>query len=318
MSASAAGFPPDLPAAVFVVLHTTTRPSALPEILARAGPLSVAAAADGGVIQGGHLYVAPAGHHSLVSRQHMHVVAGPRENGFRPAIDPLFRSESRAYGPRAIGVILSGMLDDGTAGLLSIKRHGGLAVVQDPDEAVAPSMPRSAIAYVDVDYMVSMAKMGPLLGRLARELGRRKEDMIVDAEPAFGDPGSLDGEGGKADMPTRFTCPECHGVLSELHEGTFLRFRYQIGHQYSPQSALALQATATPRALSSALTSVNERGLLLRRLAREADERHDHLASRRFEARAREAEARENEMRGWIGATDASMEGDDSVADEPA
>jgi two-component system, chemotaxis family, protein-glutamate methylesterase/glutaminase len=149
-----AGLPSDLAAAVFIVLHTTNRPSLLPSLLARVCPLPVVAVADGGAIQVGNVYVAPAGHHLLVSPGHMHVVEGSRENGFRPAIDPLFRSASRAYGPRAIGVILSGMLDDGTAGLLAIKAHGGLAIVQDPDEAIAPSMPRSALAYVEVDYTV--------------------------------------------------------------------------------------------------------------------------------------------------------------------
>jgi two-component system chemotaxis response regulator CheB len=147
---------------VFVVLHTTNRPSSLAEILDRVCPLPVVAAEDGGAIQAGSVYVAPGGHHLLVSPEHMHVVEGPRENGFRPAIDPLFRSASRAYGPRAIGVVLSGMLDDGTAGLPAIKAHGSLAVVQDPEEAVAPSMPRSALAYVAVDYTVSYAKCNPL------------------------------------------------------------------------------------------------------------------------------------------------------------
>jgi len=315
----ASGLPPDLPAAVFVVLHTTAQPSVLPDILARAGPLPVALVADGSPIEAGHLYVAPAGHHLLVSREHIHVVEGPRENGFRPAIDPLFRSAGRAYGPRAIGVILSGMLDDGTAGLLAIKAHGGLAVVQDPADAIAPSMPQSALTFVEVDYTVAITEMGQLLGRLAQERARQMEDTLMDREPALGDDGPLDVVGAQEGIPTCFSCPECNGVLSELREGTLLRFRCQIGHQYSPRSALAQHTAATQRALSSALTAVNERGLLLRRLAREAADRHDYLATRRFEARAQDVEARRIQMRGWLDATDAALDSDDeSAAAEPA
>ncbi len=308
LRALSVGLPSDLAAAAFVVLHSTNQPSLLPKILARVCPLPVAAAEDGGAIQAGRLYVAPAGHHLLVSPGHMHVVEGPRENGFRPAIDPLFRSASRAYGPRAIGVVLSGMLDDGTAGLLAIKAHGGLAVVQDPDEAIAPSMPRSALAYVAVDYTVPIAETGPLLGRLAAErVQQATEDTIVDSTPTLGDDGPLDVVGAPVGIPTALSCPECNGVLSELREGTLLRFRCQIGHRFSPQSALAHQTTATQRALSSALTAVNERGLLLRRMAREAADRHDHLSTRRFEAQARAAETEQSRMRGLIEATDAAL-----------
>jgi two-component system chemotaxis response regulator CheB len=316
----AAGLPPDLPAAVFVVLHTTARPSFLPDILRRAGNLPVAEVSDGGVIQAGRIYVAPAGHHLLVARAHMHVVEGSRENGFRPAIDPLFRSAARAYGRRAIGVVLSGMLDDGTAGLLTIKARGGLAVVQDPAEALAPSMPKSALAYVAVDYTVSLAEMGPLLARLAAKATRRTmEDGDMETAPEFGAERPFDEINDHVGIPTRFSCPECNGVLSELREGTLLRFRCQIGHTYSPQSVLAAQTAATQRALSSAVTTVNERGILLRRLALEADERQDHLASRRFEARARDAEERLSQMNHLLYAAHASLEdSEEGAMDEPA
>jgi two-component system chemotaxis response regulator CheB len=307
------GLPRDLAAAVFVVLHTTAQPSALPEILARVCPIPVVPVADGAAIQRGSLYVAPAGHHLLVSREHMHVVEGPRENGFRPAIDPLFRSVSRAYGPLAIGVIVSGMLDDGTAGLLAIKAHGGIAIVQDPDEALAPSMPRSALTYVAVDYTIASAEIGPLLGRLAVKRIRQVEETEMTTLP-FGDHGPLDVVGEGEGQPTRFSCPECSGVLSELHEGTLLRFRCQIGHGYSPKSLVAHQTAQTQRALSNALTVVNERGLLLRRLAGEAADRQDHLATRRFEAQARAAETQYAQMRGLFESLDADLDGTDEEA----
>jgi two-component system, chemotaxis family, protein-glutamate methylesterase/glutaminase len=316
----AAGLPGDLAAAVFVVLHTTTRPSALPDILGRACPLSVIPVADGAPIQVGALYVAPPGHHLLISRGHMHVVEGPRENGFRPAIDPLFRSASRAYGPRVIGVVLSGMLDDGTAGLLAVKAHGGLAVVQDPREAIAPSMPRSALTYVAVDYTVASAEIGPLLGELAMQRATQPmEETPMDTEPAFGADGPIDVVGEADGVPTPFSCPECNGVLSELREGTLLRFRCQIGHRFSPKSALAHQTNATQRALAGALTAVNERSLLLRRLARDAAERHDYLATRRFESQARAAESRQSQMRGLLEAADTALDDmDECEVTEPA
>ena len=169
--------PPDLPAAVLVVLHTSARPSTLPRLLSRRGPLPADQATDGAPLQPGRIYVAPGDHHLLVARGHLHVVQGPQENGFCPAVDPLFRSAAEAYGPHVIGVILSGYLDDGTAGLLAVKRHGGLAVVQDPDEAFAPGMPRSALAYVAVDYTLPLASMGPLLGRLAAAVAEGAEQM---------------------------------------------------------------------------------------------------------------------------------------------
>lgn len=306
-----AALPPDLPAAVFLVLHSSTAPSMLPRILARAGRLPVVHAADGAPIRAGTIYVAPPGHHLLVSRGHMHVVEGPKENGFRPAIDPLFRSASRAYGRRALGVVLSGMLDDGTAGLLAIKAHGGVAMVQDPDEAIAPSMPRSALSYVAVDHVATVGAMGPLLARLAAERAQEEEEMADEVPPVLGDYGPVDVVGSETGSPEPFSCPECGGVLSELREGTLLRFRCQIGHRYSPESVLASQADGTQRALSGALTAVNERGLLLRRLAREASARGDYQATRRFGAQAEIAEGQRREMVLLIASAEASV-------DEPA
>lgn len=296
----AATLPADLPAAVCIALHTSDHPNALPQILERRGPLPALTATDGAVIRPGCLYIAPAGHHLLVSRAHLHVVQGPKEHGFRPAIDPLFRSAARAYGPGAIGVILTGMLDDGTAGLRAIVEQGGTAVVQDPDEAIAPSMPRSALTYVAVDYIVSLDTLGDLLGRLAREyVGERDDDMPLneDDDGILGDAdGPLDIVGHEEGTPLPFSCPECGGVLSEVYEGTLLRFRCQTGHRYSLQSVEAQQIGATDRALAGALTAVNERTLLLHRLMQEARERHDHSAERRFAARAQVAAEQEKQL----------------------
>src|SRR5437588_1312081 len=160
----------NLQAAVFVVLHIPAQsPSLLPEILSRAGPLKAVQATDDMQIEQGHIYSAPPDHHMLMEQGKICVVRGPKENRHRPAIDPLFRSAALAYGPRVIGVILTGSLDDGTAGLLAVKRRGGIAVVQDPHEALYPSMPRSALENVDVDYTLPLSAITSLLARLARE-----------------------------------------------------------------------------------------------------------------------------------------------------
>ncbi len=161
--------PANLPASVFIVLHIPAHsPSMLPQILGRAGVLTTSQPVDYQKIEARHIYVAPPDHHLLIEQGYMRVVRGPRENRHRPAIDPLFRSAAVAYGSQVIGVVLTGSLDDGTAGLLAIKQRGGIAVVQNPEEAMYPDMPKSALAHVTVDYCSSIADMGPLLGRLAR------------------------------------------------------------------------------------------------------------------------------------------------------
>jgi two-component system chemotaxis response regulator CheB len=156
--------PPALQAAIFVVLHISPEgPSVLPDILNRAGPLPALHPRDGDKIQLGKIYIAPPDHHLLIRRGHIHLFRGPKENNVRPAIDPLFRTAARAYGPRVIGVVLTGVLDDGTAGLLAIKARGGITVVQDPDDALFSGMPESAMKYADVDHCLPLAFLSPLL-----------------------------------------------------------------------------------------------------------------------------------------------------------
>lgn len=170
LSQLARGLPEDLSISMFVVLHMPAGGvSALAHILDRAGPLSSSQARDGESIATGHIYVAPPDHHLLVRRGHVALVRGPRVNSHRPAVDPLFRSAARAYGPRVVGVVLSGALDDGTAGLLAVKMRGGVAVVQSPDDALFSGMPSSALDIVEVDHCVPVAEIPPLLSSLARQ-----------------------------------------------------------------------------------------------------------------------------------------------------
>lgn len=173
--------PADLPAALFVVIHISSQSDhVLPRLLDRRSNLRAASAVDGEPVEHGRIYIAPPDHHLLVKQEHVRVVRGPQENRHRPAVDPLFRSAAVAYGPRVIGVILSGSLDDGTAGLRAIKRCGGTAVVQDPDDALFPGMPRSAIGHVQVDYRLPLAEFAPLLTKLVHEEAAAAVPMAED------------------------------------------------------------------------------------------------------------------------------------------
>jgi two-component system chemotaxis response regulator CheB len=190
-----------------------------------------------------------------------------------------------------------------------------LAVVQDPDEAFAPGMPRNALAYVAVDYTLPLASMGPLLGRLAAAVAEGAEHMPDDApETALADHGVLDVTAGGEGTPVPFSCPECDGVLSEIRDGGLLCFRCQVGHRFSPESVAAAQQAALGHTLWRALMALNERVLLLRRLAREAHHRRDPLARQRFEAQARAAEVHKEQMREVLRAL---TEARGNMGDEP-
>jgi len=290
----AASLPGDLPAAVFVVLHLpATGTSALPEILGRHGPLPAGHVRDGEPIQPGQIYVAPPDHHVLLRTGHVHLSRGPRENGHRPAVDPLFRSAAREYATRVVGVVLSGALDDGTAGLLAIKSRGGIAVVQDPADALYPGMPGNALQQVEVDHVLPAAAMGELLARLIADSAEAPADpaptgMRVEVEmegfsmEAF--------EGDHPGRPSGFSCPDCHGVLWQIKDGGLQRYRCRVGHAWSPESLLTRQSEALEAALWVALRSLEERAALARRLAEPARRRGHRITASRFEEQAAEAQ----------------------------
>jgi two-component system, chemotaxis family, protein-glutamate methylesterase/glutaminase len=286
--------PADLPAAVFVVLHVpSTGISALPDILSRRGPLPAAHVKDGEPIEHGRIYVAPPDHHVLLRPGHAHLARGPREHGHRPAVDPLFRSAAREYATRVIGVILSGALDDGTAGLLAIKARGGLAVVQEPADALYPGMPRGALEHVQPDHVQPAAAMGALLASLtavpaADPLHPAPNDMKVeDAVDGF----AIEAiEGEHPGKPSGFSCPDCNGVLWEIQDGQLQRFRCRVGHAWSPESLLTQQSEGLEAALWIALRSLEERASLARRLAEPARRRGHSITAGRFEEQAAEAQ----------------------------
>ena len=287
--------PPDLPAAVFVVVHLSeSLPSVLPRLLDRSGPLKAVHPEDGEPIRGGRIYVAPPNFHLLVERGRVRVARGPRENRHRPAVDPLFRTAARAYGPRVVGVILTGARNDGTAGLLAVKRRGGVAVVQDPDEAPFSGMPESALEYVDVDHCLPLEKIAPLLARLSREPAREEGvypvsgEMEYESKVAGLDPSTVDGEHPPGELSS-FTCPECAGPLYELHDGEFLRFRCRVGHAYTADSAMDAKNEVLESALYMALNTLEESAEMSERLAARSRGHEHSYAAARFDERAREA-----------------------------
>lgn len=288
-------FPADFPAAVFIVLHIAPHSkSVLPDILSRNGALKAHHAVDGEPIQKGAIYVAPPDHHLLIQEGVVRVIRGPRENGHRPAVDPLFRTAARYFSTRVIGVVLTGSLDDGTAGLEAVKSRGGVAVVQDPADAFHAGMPTSAIRNVNVDHILPLSLIGAALIELTQELVEENttpvsEEMNMESEIArFSEP-ALQAHN-RPGVPSGFTCPECHGALFELHEGELVRFRCRVGHAFSPDSLLAEQTNALESALWIALRALEESASLSRRVADRARAQSRNLPADTFEERAEEAE----------------------------
>lgn len=288
--------PADLPAALAVVVHIpATNVSMLPHIFKRAGCLPAENPRDGEEIRHGRIYVAPPDRHLLIQNGVMRLGQGPRENGHRPAVDPLFRSAARAYGPRVVGAVLSGGLDDGTAGLLAIKREGGITIAQDPAEAIAPSMPRSAIENRAATHVLPVSDIAPLLVTLAHEPAPERgespmaHEMDEETRIANFDFNALKTTAEKA-PPSVFACPECGGTRFELYNGDLVRYRCRVGHAYSPDSLAAEQARSIDEALWTAFRALEERAGLGRRLADKMRERGFPGIAKRHDAQARDAE----------------------------
>jgi len=286
------GLDPSVEAAVIIVLHLpATGNSVLPDILRRAGSLPVVSATNGQPLEPGCIIVAPPDHHVLVEDGKIVLDRGPRENGSRPAADPLFRSAARARASRVIGVVLSGALDDGVAGLRAIKDAGGMAVVQDPNDALTASMPATALAHVPVDHVVPAGGLAQLLLRLVREVSARTADVNQSTdnpndEREISSPDEMPGP------PSSLTCPECGGVMWEDGRGDLLRFRCHVGHSYSAESMLELQGDSVETALWTALRVLQERMHFLDGLANRQRKRGNQYAARGFDRRARAVQQR--------------------------
>ncbi|MBV8394613.1 MAG: chemotaxis protein CheB [Alphaproteobacteria bacterium] len=284
--------PRDLPAAILIVVHLGHE-SMLPAVLDRSSALPVVAAKSGTPIEHGRIYVGVPGFHLLLHDHHLLLRRGPRENHARPAVDALFRSAAASLGSRVIGVVLSGSLSDGSVGLRAIKRCGGVAVVQDPEEAAMPSMPRNALLNADIDYVRSLADLPALLSRLVREPAGPPVEVPVDIrlEAAISAQELADM---KIDEMlgeiSPFTCPECHGALWEIHDGPMLRFRCHVGHAYTADAVLAAQGEEVERMLGVLQRSHQERAVLARRMANRERARNRNNLADQLEARAKEYE----------------------------
>ncbi|HEX6023764.1 MAG TPA: chemotaxis protein CheB [Solirubrobacter sp.] len=285
-----AQLPADLDATVCVVLHIPpTGRSLLAPILGRESALTVKPAENGAPLRPGIVYVAPADHHLLVRADVIELSRGPKENGARPAADPMFRSLARAWGDCAVAVVLSGALDDGAAGAAAVALAGGRVVVQEPSDALVPGMPSSAIAATTPDAVVTIDEMGETLQRIvAAPVPNPGKEGPVHME--F-DPVELErGPSRPAGPASGFTCPECNGAIWEVREGELYRYRCRVGHSYSEDATVEAQGNAVEAALWAALEVLEERGELLRRVADRVD--HSPRTQRRFRESAREADDR--------------------------
>lgn len=270
----AGALPARVDAVLGVVLHVGNQPSILPELLSARSDIPARHAADGEKLAPGTIYVAPPDHHMLFTADTIRLTRGPRENHARPALDPLFRTTALHWRERAIGVVLTGELDDGAAGLAAIKECGGVAIVQDPATAVAPSMPASALASVAVDHCLPLERIAPVLGALA---GRAPDapappapDRLLREQAIFEGRNPVNNLNAVG-TPTALTCPDCGGGLWELADAKPLRYRCHTGHAFTARSLESAQVEQAEHALWSGVRTLQEREILLRRLAAVAE-----------------------------------------------
>ncbi|MGW5720964.1 chemotaxis protein CheB [Amycolatopsis sp. NPDC003865] len=297
--------PADFPATLLVTMHLPPGArSALPMILDRAGPLPALPATHGAPLRPGVIYVAPPDRHLLIADGSVILTRGPTENGHRPAINATFRSAAVTAGRRAIGVVLSGTLDDGAAGLRAIVDRGGLAVVQDPGDALYSGMPQSALAAVDAEFVLPVGELGAALDKLAR----------VPLEPAETPPPSgallledriardgvrLGAVPPSADLPTAgYTCPDCQGPL--LETDPMGQYRCRIGHAWSAEALLGAHDTEFERALWTALRSLDEKAGLAERLRDDAEHRNHYLLAGRYASTQRECAVAAEALRKFL------------------
>lgn len=308
--------PRDFGGSVFIVVHTSAdAPGVLDVIFGTAGPLPAAIVESGERIERGRVYVARPDHHLIIEPGRIRLTRGPKENRFRPAVDPLFRSAAQTYGPRVVGIVLSGGLDDGTSGLWAVKQLGGTAIVQDPEEALAPSMPDSARRHVRVDHVVGVNEIAPLLVRLAATPADAHEgdrpmpenigiEVKIAKEDHAREAGVL-----KLGSPSKYACPECHGVLLQMKDALPTRFRCHTGHAYTLESLLSDMDEAIEDSLWNAIRALEERVMLIRQAAEHAREAHGEdggLLARAEDAQRRADLVRQAAMREQVTAATAA------------
>jgi two-component system, chemotaxis family, protein-glutamate methylesterase/glutaminase len=295
--------PDDFNPSIFIVWHMSPDVQGiLPQVLNRANKIYAAHAYDNEPIKPNRIYVARPDHHLIINPDKVRVTRGPKENRFRPAVDPLFRSAAYTYGNRVVGVVLSGALDDGTAGLWTIKHYGGIAVVQDPDDAEVSSMPENAIRQVKVDHIVPVSQIADLLVRLSKEPLTEKNDVMKDEQTKkeiqiAAEENALEKGIINFGELSPFTCPECHGVLSRLHNENIVRYRCHTGHAYSVDALMASITEKIEDSLYSAIRGIDESIFLLNHLGDHFAESNQPKLAALYFKKAKEAKDRSDLVR---------------------
>ncbi|HSV10734.1 MAG TPA: chemotaxis protein CheB [Hanamia sp.] len=288
--------PEKINASIFIVLHIPPYSrSFLPQILGKVTSIPVSHPKDGEKIEQRHIYVAPPDHHILIEEDRVVVKKGPKENRFRPSIDALFRSAAYIYENRVIGVVLTGALDDGASGLWTIKRFGGKALVQQPDEAAFPEMPLNVLQYVDVDYILPVANIGMMMETLTNEKAspvpyiskEEKELLKMEVTISTRDNAFELGIMNKGEF-TPLTCPECHGALVRLKEGKLTRFRCHTGHAFTASALLAGITQSSEETLWQAMRAMEEGTILIQHIAKEFEESGENKAAKIFQQKAKD------------------------------
>ena len=272
-----ASLPADFQASIFVVQHVSpSSPSILPQILSRAGPLEAVHPQDGDPIETGRIYVAPPDHHMLVEDDRILIKKGPKENRFRPSIDALFRSAAYNYGPRVIGVVLTGLLNDGTSGMWSVKRLGGVGIIQQPEDAEYPSMPASVLEYVAVDYILPLTQIGSLLNELIQNPAPPAPELNMDELERFKLEVGIAAQGDAFNMGvlkmgdfSPFACPECSGTLVRFEEGRLIRYRCHTGHAFTSSALLSEVTKSVEDSMWKTLRGLEETIMLLEQTSKQ-------------------------------------------------
>ncbi len=319
IGASAGGFeaikqlvsklPPDLDASILIVWHIAPDLTGiLPRVLNRFNTLPAHNAVDGEPIKANQIYVAPPDYHLVVEKDFIRITHGPKENRFRPAVDPLFRSAAYSYGSRVIGVVLSGALDDGSAGLWAVKDRGGIAIVQDPEDAEVSSMPQNALRAVkNADYVVPISQMAELLTRLVQEEvpGPAAKDVSADEQMLTEiniamEEETLDKEIWKFGELSPYTCPDCHGVLTALKEGGHIRFRCHTGHAFSTDTLLSAISQSIEESLWSAVRTIHESVIFLNHMGDHFAENNEPKIAALYFKKAEDARCRSELVRNTV------------------
>ncbi len=292
-------------AAVFIVMHLS-RTSISDFLFHQLGPLTnlkCEIATEGASIKKDHIYIAAPNLHLLVKKDKIILGRGPEENRWRPSIDVLFRSAAAAYSTRAIGVVLTGLLDDGTTGMLAIKRSGGTCIVQDPNEAEYPDMPLAVLNNMEVDYSIRLADMGEVIESITQTNPEEKpapEDVIIESEIAERVVVDYDNVKQLGERSI-YGCPDCGGGLWDITKkgggGKVVRYRCHIGHSYSEKDLVIKQGEIFESTLWVALRIMEERRNLLMKMQDDHSKRGLAIISKNYKEKADEIQGHVDKMK---------------------